>query len=121
MCSPATGDVTEPWRNLSKVVLDAMRIIHVDVRPETRTPHNPGYRQRVTMIRFFWAATFNATAVESVVRTGPWSRRTRSVLFALTDNVFLQGLRRRASSVFTAARERDAVTTKETTTVHRIC
>ena len=37
-------------------MLVAIQIIHVDVRPETRTTHNPGYRQRVTMIRFFWAA-----------------------------------------------------------------
>ena len=71
MSGPKPQDVPAPLQNWPLSVLKAVQVLRVDVGPETRAPQNPGYKQRVTMIRFFWAEAWNAESPCCLNRTMP--------------------------------------------------
>ena len=66
MRGPQPDNVPLALRNLNDTARKALSPLTIDVGPEIRATSNPGYRQRITLIRFCWNLTSVTAQIEAI-------------------------------------------------------
>ena len=85
MRGPEPDDVPKYLRGLDYEGRCALRPLDIDVGPEIRASHNPGYRQRITMIRYSWHPVSVAARIADI-RDDATRERARNANIHLLRN-----------------------------------